>query len=356
MKRLLSIMLALMLMLSMTATAFAADGKVDPTTPSAHVTKEYIDGVGHAATFKYDVTKITQKNAPDLTIADIPYTDAEKGGIKTSNLVFSNITVAGEYKYTVKENQTGEINNEHEKMIMSDAQYRVEIIVTGNTGGKLAISNIAVYKTHNDNGVALDPEEKVGADGFKFVNTYALEAGSQGPDYDSNGSLKISKTVIDGDDPDQEFSFVLTLVTPGGVNPFIPKAIYSDGREVLINAHREYNFSLKNGEWVKFVGYPVGSTTTVGENAVPFYTASAKYQFGTQTGTITAPVSTAAIEVSGTLTESTNKVDVTNTRVYTPPMGVILNVLPYVLMVAIAGGMIVLFTVLKRRNAQDNED
>lgn len=59
---------------------------------------------------------------------------------------------------------------------------------------------------------------------------------------------------------------------------------------------------------------------------------------------------------SHTLLAGKNLVTVTNTGNYTPPTGVILNVLPYVLMVAIAGGMIVLFTVMKRRKAQDNNE
>lgn len=363
MKRLLSIMLALMLMLSMTATAFATETETEQTkdkvtTPEAYVTKQYNDPVGHAATFSFDVTPIGPKFGPNLTINSISYDATETRVNKTSKLVFAAPTSVGEFSYTVKENQAGETTDPTSKnmMVMSDAQYRVEISVTKDAAGKIAITSINVYKTHDDQGVALTTKEvKVGADDFKFVNTYAEEAGSEDPEYGTNGSLRISKTVVQGNDAAQEFQFYLTCEFPGDVNPFTPTITHSGGQTINLNVGRATPFTLKNGEWIKFTGLPYHTKVTVEEAGTTGFTPSLEADFGGDPATISGRLDE-GISVVHTLEKKSNTVDVTNTRNYTPPTGVILNVLPYVLMVAIAGGMIVLFTVMKRRKAQDFED
>ena len=60
-----------------------------------------------------------------------------------------------------------------------------------------------------------------------------------------------------------------------------------------------------------------------------------------------------AIEVSGkSLGQKKNTVDVTNTYNYVPTTGIIMNTLPYVLMIALCGVALIAFVGFKRRRLQ----
>ncbi len=363
MKRLLSIMLALMLMLSMTATAFATEQTKDrTTTPEVYLTKTYNDPVGHAATFSFSIERPLEegKSGPVLTIADISYTAAEKGGNKASQLNFASIATPGIYHYIVTEKQDGAIDLPHEKLIMSQAQYNVEVVVEKLANGTIAITSISVTQVTNpdnpdNNGKKVNADKPIdgGANGFNFVNTYAKEAG---PDDPTLGSLKISKTVVNGLDATLEFPFTITLTYPAGGNPFNPAITHSGGDTVSLQVGRQTSFNLMNGENVVFTGLPVGTVVTVTELATNGFAPSATIIFDGSKTLQNAQVGQDLVIPEHALGSGENSVAVKNTRDAAPATGVILNVLPYVLMVAIAGGMIVLFTVMKRRKAQDNED
>lgn len=370
MKRLLSIMLALMLVLSMAATAFAADtGKEDPTSPEAWLTKQYNDPVGRAATFSFNVVQ-DKNGGPKLSIADISFAADHPSDKKASQLVFDTPTAAGEFSYYVTENSTFKPaldDPDHEKMIMSKARYKVTISVVETSGGVFAINQIVVDKVFDDNGnpatgkVDAGNPETGGNTGFIFVNTYAKEAGSDDPNYNTNGSLTITKEVVDST-VDTEFEFKLTYFLPdiyGGVNPFTPTAVRSDGTSFVIAGPNPAvtTFTLKNGQSLKITGLPVEAKVSVTETAVAYYKPSVTTIIdGNRTVTTAESVGDGISIDTPALGAGENKVEVVNTYIFTPPTGVILNVLPYVLMVAIAGSMIVLFTVMKRRKAQDYED
>lgn len=367
MKRLLSIMLVLMLVLSMTATAFATETGKEESEPEAYLTKQYNDPVGREATFSFDVEQ-DKNGGPKLTIADISFTADHESDKKASKLVFETPTAAGEFSYFVTENSTFKpdlTDPTHEKMLMSKAKYKVSISVVETARGVFAINQIVVDKLLDDNG---DPvNEKVDAGnigqptGFIFANTYAKEAGSDDPNYDTNGSLTITKAVVDST-VDTEFEFKLTYFLPdsyGGVNPFTPKAVRNDGTSFVIAGPNPAvtTFTLKNGQSLKITGLPVGAKVNVTETAVAYYKPSATVIIDGARTSITADTVGDGISIdTPALGEAENSVAVTNTYIFTPPTGVILNVLPYVLMVAIAGGMIVLFTAMKRRKAQDNNE
>lgn len=367
MKRLLSIMLALMLMLSMTATAFAAETGKEETTPAteAWLTKTYNDTIGHAATFRFDIVGNEEgDNRPLLRIANISYTVADHGGSKSSPLVFDlSAAEPGTYEYTVSENQDGAINTDREKLVMSQASYTVQVRVE-RKDGNLAITSISVTQISNPDNPANDGKKvnagnpgDGNANGFNFVNTYAKVTGPEDP---TKGSLRISKTVENGIDSEQQFSFRVSFTYPNGItNPFIPMVSFNGGRPTALDATKlSSEFTLKDTEYAVFTGLPIGTVVNVTETGTPNFTPSATLIInGVNVRPVNATVG-ADLEITGkTLAgEGENSIAVTNAYAYVPGTGVILNVLPYVLMVAIAGGMIVLFTVMKRRKAQDNED
>lgn len=364
MKRLLSIMLVLMLVLSMTATAFAAD---KATTPEVYLSKTYNDPIGHAATFSFASEEITT-GGPILTINPIDFSDADHGGTKFSQLVFNEPTNGktqpGTYVYRVTETEygSGVVDKTHQKMTMSQAVYRVTVGVQ-ILNGVYTISDVIVTKETNDDGSTAGggkvDTSKTDANTFKFVNTYAEEAGWEG-DYTNDGSLKISKTVSSDDstpDTNQEFTFKLKCNLPAGVNPFTITVTHSGGKTVNYNATKETEFTLRHGESLVIKGLPVGTVVNVTEVGTPNYKASSDIIMNGGTPTSQTAGNGADLVIDNQeLGSRTNSVAVTNTYNYVAPTGVILNVLPYVLMVAIAGGMIVLFTAMKRRKAQDNNE
>lgn len=363
-KKLVAIVSAVVLSLGTVTTAFAADSETGGTTSEAvkeaYVTKTYNDAVGHAATFKFNITQSTAEGAAELTISDISYNGEDKGGNKASELAFGEFTKAGTFEYTVTEDRTGAINSEHEKFIMSKAEYKVSVSVVKNADGAYVIDSIVVNKTKTDAGKTADDKvdpNKPGegeANGFNFVNTYTKEAGTEPDDphtYDEDGSLKVTKTVVnkEGDHNNYsnvEFQFTAEFTYPDGTDAstfgFATTGVtYTNG-----------SFKLKNGESLKFTGLPVGTIVKIVEKDSGEMVASASVTMNGVEGTIAAGSKGAGVTAENKeLGVKTNKVDVTNTSTYTPPTGIILNLLPYALMLAIAGAAMFLFFGFKRKRA-----
>ena len=103
---------------------------------------------------------------------------------------------------------------------------------------------------------------------------------------------------------------------------------------------------------MKFTGLPVGTTITVTEAAKANYKGSAVV---TLNGVETSKAATKyneAITASGKLGQKKNIVDVTNRFNNVPTTGIIMNTLPYVLMIALCGAALTAFVVFKRKKAQ----
>ena len=92
---------------------------------------------------------------------------------------------------------------------------------------------------------------------------------------------------------------------------------------------------------------------SVVESATPNYKGSAESVFNGQSqNKVAASKYNEAITVTNTLGQKQNKVDVTNTYNYVPLTGIIMNTLPYVLMIALCGAALVAFVASKRRRLQ----
>ena len=158
---------------------------------------------------------------------------------KKINLVGTDFPEAGRYSYTVEENETANpsvTETAYEKLIMSDAEYRMDVYVVEKTGGTLEIDKIIVNKTKDDKGKATTGKVDIGGDasknGFNFVNTYVQEAGTgekpdpnkPDPDYKTNGALNVSKKVIqnvtDAEKslPTEKFDFTAKFEFPAGTD------------------------------------------------------------------------------------------------------------------------------------------
>lgn len=375
-KKVLAVVAAGAMTMGMAMPTFAADaGK----TTEAWITKTYNTEVGKAETFSFTATQektktgIIKTDAP-VTIPTISFTAENTGTTKQRvQVTFPNYQEAGKYEYTVKESDTitpTVENDEHEKMIMSKAEYTMDVYVTdGATGTE--ISNIVVNKVKDDAGQTVTGKGKVDigntdTNDFNFTNTYVQEAGTgenpknPDPTYPDNGSLKVSKAVVNANGTtttsDAEFEFTATFAFPTGTDANTLGGIKdANGNPVELAEGGTYTFHLKANENMKFTGVPVGTTITVKESAAKNYKGSAEI---TINGTQLTPVSAAKYSAELTavnnekLGQKQNTVDVTNTYNDVPVTGIIMNTLPYVLMIALCGAALMAFVAFKRRRLQ----
>ena len=106
---------------------------------------------------------------------------------------------------------------------------------------------------------------------------------------------------------------------------------------------------------MKYTGLPVGTKITVTEAGVANYKGSVSVVIngGTATTFAAAKYHADLEAVKGDkLGQQKNTVDVTNTYNYVPTTGIIMNTLPYVLMVALCAVALFGFVAFKRKKVQ----
>ena len=376
-KKVLAVVAAGAMTMGMAMPTFAAD---EGKTTEAWITKTYNTEVGKAEKFSFTAEQVKTGTGiittdAAVTMPEISFTDTETGTIsKRSQITFPTYPEAGKYEYTVTETQTADpivANSEHEKMIMSQAEYTMDVYVTdGATGTE--ISNIVVNKVKDDAGQTDTGKVDIGntdTNKFNFTNTYVQEAGTgtkptdPDPTYNENGSLKVSKAVVNANGttttPDAEFEFTATFAFPTGTNASTLGGIKAANGDTVTSVEGgTYTFKLKANENMKFTGVPVGTTITVKESAAKNYKGSAEI---TINGTKLTPVAATSYNTEFTVVNSQNSqklgqkqntVDVTNTYNDVPVTGIIMNTLPYVLMIALCGVALIAFVGFKRRRLQ----
>lgn len=335
MKKILSLALALVLVLSMSTVAFATEGGENTYTDMTTVTltKEYkLTNAGTtspAETFSFsDLTctnvtdaanGVTTDNAPVPTIANVSYTAGEAG----SNNAKKNITInlptynsVGIYTYTFTETDGG----------TAGVTYRSEpitlVVTVIEQNGKVRVA-------------AVHTEGEGGTKSGEFNNEY------------SAGSLSVKKTVtgIMGD-KEKEFTVKVTFTAPEGDT--VREAItYVDGTEIKTIAggwtdSKEVDITLKHDETVTFTNIPYGVTYTVVEND---YTAKENGGYD---------------EASYNFDDSNKKIDtasesvtITNNKDGKIDTGINMDSMPYILMLAVVFmGLFVFF--YKKRKMREN--
>lgn len=354
--------------LAMPTSVFAAEGDTTSNVKEAYISKTFNTVVGKNETFSFKAEPVAG-NTAKVTIPDISFSASETGSTtKTAKVSFPTWPDAGKYEYTVTESQTADpaiTDEEHQKMIMSQAEYTMDVYVTNGDSG-LEIANIIVNKTKDDKGTSATGKVDISdtdKNGFNFTNTYAQEAGTgtdptkPDPTYTEDGSLNVTKKInANGGtlDTKKAFDFTATFTflkgtdatTLGGVKD-------ADGKIIKINEDGTYKFTLTANGNMKFTGVPVGTQISVVESATPNYKGSAESVFNGQKQTpVEASKYNTAFNIANTLGQKQNKVVVTNTYDYVPTTGIIMNTLPYVLMIALCGAALMAFVAFKRRRLQ----
>mgnify|MGYP007134821475 FL=1 len=353
--------------LAMPTSVFAAEGDTTTKVTEAYISKTFNTEVGKNETFSFTATPAAG-NTAKVTIPDISFKDTETGTTtKRAQVSFPKWTDAGKYEYTVTETAATPAitDGEHQKMIMSQAEYTMDVYVSNGDNG-LEISNIIVNKTKDDKGTAATGKVDISnttKNGFNFTNTYVQEAGTgtdptkPDPTYTDDGSLNVTKVInANGGtvDAEKEFVFTATFTFPKGTDATTLGGVKdANGHVIAINENGTCTFKLKANKNMKFTGVPVGTQINVTESATPNYKGSAVSVFNGQSQTkVEASKYDMAFTVTNTLGQKQNKVDVTNTYDYVPTTGIIMNTLPYVLMIALCGAALMAFVAFKRRRLQ----
>ena len=253
-------------------------------------------------------------------------------------------------------------------MIMSKAEYTMDVYVSNGDNG-LEISNIIVNKKKDDKGTTATGKVDISntdKNGFKFTNTYVQEAGTgidptnPDPTYNQFGSLNVSKKIVNANGTAETskdtFAFTAAFAFPTGTDANTLGGIKdANGKPVTLAEGGTYTFHLKANENMKFTGVPVGTTITVKESATKNYKGSAKITInGTQLTSVSATKYNAELTAVNNekLGQKQNTVDVTNTYNDVPVTGIIMNTLPYVLMIVLCGAALIAFVAFKRRRLQ----
>lgn len=341
----------------------------------AWISKTYNTEVGKAETFSFTAIQKTGDGligtTANVTMPKISFEASEtRSTSKRGQITFPNYPEAGKYEYTVTEMQTAdpEVSDEHEKMIMSKAEYAMDVYVTNGASGT-EISNIIVNKVKDDAGQPKTGKVDIGntvANDFKFTNTYVQEAGTgtdpttPDPTYNKFGSLNVSKKVVNANSTtatsDDEFTFTAIFAFPTGTDADTLGGIKdATGNSVKLGEDRTYTFKLKANDNMKFTGVPVGTTITVKETATKNYKGSAEVVLNGGTSQ-TVPASKYYEELTAVnnqkLGQNQNTVDVTNTYNDVPLTGIIMNNLPYIAMIVIGAAALVVYVQNKRKNLQ----
>lgn len=354
--------------LAMPTSVFAAGGDTATKVTAAYISKTFNREVAKDETFSFTATQVAG-NTAKVTIPDISFSGTGTGTTtRRVQVSFPEWPDAGKYEYTVKETgATPAITDEkHQKMIMSHAEYTMDVYVSNGDNG-LEISNIIVNKTKDDKGTAATGKVDISntdKNGFNFTNTYVQEAGTgidptnPDPDYTTYGSLDVSKIIktdaADTADTNKEFEFTANFTFPTGTDGTTLGAKATIGDSTTSITGTSHTFNLKHGQNVKFTGLPVGTKISVTESATPNYKGSAEVVInnGTKEAVAETKYNEALTVSDKTLGQNKNTVDVTNTYNYVPATGIIMNTLPYVLMIALCGAALMAFVAFKRKRLQ----
>lgn len=344
MKKLISLVLVLALVMGLSVAAFADSQTGNPTTETQTMPADQQNTVNIVKTYKLtnaDTTSpaetvaftfknvkvsdaaagITVENMPSLvSVALAAYAEgAATTAGSTSNLVVTlpKYTSVGIYEYEITETDG---NMAGVKYGANATPIKLVVTITQGADGLLEIAAIHTEGTG---------ETKTDT----FTNEY------------SAGKLEIKKTVSgNGGDQSKYFDFTVTLVAPsgdtvgadiaisGGTNPDNPASI-----EKGWTGTKTVTLKLKHGETVSLSNIPYGVTYTVDE---------ADYSGD---GYSTSGEVTTATAISA----ATATVTVTNTKTIPVDTGVILESLPYVVIGLVVAAAVVLLIVRKTRKVED---
>lgn len=341
MKKLLSLGLAAMLAFGLATTSFAADdtSSSEPSSTPATFTldKEYdLAGAGTSPEEIFHLKEIGTPtetstgvtNIPDFTkdnngyVANVTFESGAAGDAAKNKQTFSadwpEYTEVGVYNYTFQE-----VAGDTAGVTYYGKTLYVTVYVVNNAEGGVTVEGYTVRPDNNDKQTAKIEE---------ITNTY------------SAGELDVKKTV-EGNmgNKNQYFTFTVTLTAPEGTTVKSTIGLNSgdltskDNPETITFDEKgtaTATIYLKDNETFKFTNIPDGVTYVVEEAAVDDYVSTVDEDGAAATGTIDT---------------TTKTVHYINTKDQGIDMGVTLNNMPYILVLAVLAAGVAVFVIRKRR-------
>ncbi|SHK84643.1 DUF7601 domain-containing protein [Desulforamulus aeronauticus] len=416
--RLLSRVLAIVLCFGMAVPAFAAGPilgtEVNPATAAITKTLKMPEGTtipGVTFGFTFEKKALNEKIGADY-LAQMPvisnhviaFTSGDNptssDGIKSitkevlidlTGVTFPN---AGVYTYKLTElpNITnGSIDPAKETLVYSKAVYEITFFVREKSDHSgLYVSAIGTKIMQNEegspgSGAKVDPTPGtgggLGAGGLLFTNSYMKTTGGVDPRVEANQVLRISN-VVAGDfaDTSMYFKYLVTVKKPlvaGAAARYKAYVLNASGididptqnapgsiiqtdaagkKYIEFAAHSSITIKLKHDEKLVFTDVPVGALYVAVNQGAADYIPTAKI---TVNGTVLTPdlsagVGQSLITDNIRIGENTNKADFTNTFKSIPVTGLIINNLPFIMILVIAAGAFIAFILMKLRKRRNS--
>ena len=342
------------------------------TTPTATFTFKFAPKSGqNSANVPYETVTPTNGTIPNRTVtygAGDTLPQGKTAITKATDDIFAGVTYenAGEYVYTVSEEQTGwtALANNIDTLTFDTKTYEMHVFVKNKSQGTgTYISNVYFVDTTAGSTTAAtakkagnaEPGTEGGTKVYKydlFKNKYTKKAGKTGdspstinPNADA---LTITKKVAGGlASKTKNFTFKLTF-----------KAASTDetgtytgtkgSEQIQFTKDVEKEFTLHDGESLVFPDLPAGTKYTLKEEGTSGYTPSSAYK---ENGTLkngAAGTQSQAYTVADVLIgEKENNNIVTNTLPEVTPTGLLIDNLPFIIMIGL--GLFGFILVAKRR-------
>lgn len=342
------------------------------TTPTATFTFKFAPKSGqNSANVPYETVTPTNGTIPNRTVtygASDTLAQGKTAITKATDDIFAGVTYenAGEYVYTVSEEQTGwtALANNIDTLTFDTKTYEMHVFVKNKSQGTgTYISNVYFVDTTAGSTTAAtakkagnaEPGTEGGTKVYKydlFKNKYTKKAGKTGdspstinPNADA---LTITKKVAGGlASKTKNFTFKLTF-----------KAASTDetgtytgtkgSEQIQFTKDVEKEFTLHDGESLVFADLPAGTKYTLKEEGTSGYTPSSAYkENGTLKNGSTGTQSQAYTVADVLIGEKENNNIVTNTLPEVTPTGLLIDNLPFIIMIGL--GLFGFILVAKRR-------
>ena len=342
------------------------------TTPTATFSFKFAPKSGqNSANVPYETVTPTNGTIPNRTVTYNGSDTLPQGKTaitKATDDIFAGVTYenAGEYVYTVSEEQTGwtALANNIDTLTFDTKTYEMHVFVKNKSQGTgTYISNVYFVDTTAGSTTAAtakkagnaEPGTEGGSKVYKydlFKNKYTKKAGKTGdspstinPNADA---LTITKKVAGGlASKTKNFTFKLTFKAASTDET----GTYTGTKgteQIQFTKDVEKEFTLHDGESLVFSDLPAGTKYTLKEEGTSGYTPSSAYK---ENGTLkngAAGTQSQAYTVADVLIgEKENNNIVTNTLPEVTPTGLLIDNLPFIIMIGL--GLFGFILVAKRR-------